>query len=235
MKMIQEKWVIRLFVMLLACAVIQEVSAMFVRSYALPLAWSSDGQSILIEERQSGPEGGGSLAYRLISLHQSIDKTWQVSSDFSDGGSNTHQEVTVAQCQKTVAELQKALLKAEFHDTHVHLDACRSDYRKDLVMVTDGSPESMVSLNNSEHSAVHYEWTPKKLNLFIDKKQVKSVPLDEALSQANPDQCSLYLSANRKGLVVLERGQYGSSLLGLFYAPEGDLKKLRQVPLKQPA
>ena len=35
-----------------------------------PLAWTHDGQGVIIREQATGPEGGGSISYVVISFHK---------------------------------------------------------------------------------------------------------------------------------------------------------------------
>jgi len=111
------------------------VDAMGVRQERRLLARSADGGSALYEVRGLGPEGGGSLTYRIEGKHSRKAVEFLVSSDFSPGGSSRPQLVPVATCEERLDALSAELTKRGIRGVAVSPARCRNPDRDGLVTV----------------------------------------------------------------------------------------------------
>jgi hypothetical protein len=109
--------------------------AMGVRQERRLLARSADGGSTLYELRGWGPEGGGSLTYRIEGKRARKVIEFLVSSDFSPGGSARPQLVPVATCEERLDALSVELTKRGIRGVAVSPARCRNPDRDGLVTV----------------------------------------------------------------------------------------------------
>lgn len=109
--------------------------AMGVRQERRLLARSSDGGSALYEVRGWGPEGGGSLTYRIEGKRARKAVEFLVSSDFSPGGSARPQQVSIATCEERLDALSAELAKRGIRGVAVSPARCRNPDRDGLVTV----------------------------------------------------------------------------------------------------
>ena len=109
--------------------------AMGVRQERRLLARSADGASALYEVRGWGPEGGGSLTYRIEGKRTRKAVEFLVSSDFSPGGSARPQQVPIAACEERLDALGAELAKRGFRGVAVSPARCRNPERDGLVTV----------------------------------------------------------------------------------------------------
>lgn len=108
---------------------------MGVRQERRLLARSADGNSALYEVRGRGPEGGGSLTYRIEGKRPRKSVEFLVSSDFSPGGSSRPQQVPAATCEERLDALGAELAKRGIRGVAVSPARCRSPERDGLVTV----------------------------------------------------------------------------------------------------
>lgn len=109
--------------------------AMSVRENRRLLAKSPDGARVLYEIAADGPEGGGSLTYRLEGRRKADRVDYLVSSDFSPGGASQPQLVTAEACARQVDALAAALAKQGFRGVATHPERCTLPSRQGLVTV----------------------------------------------------------------------------------------------------
>ena len=109
--------------------------AMEIRQERRLLARSAKGASALYEVRGFGPEGGGSLTYRIEGKGRRKALEFLVSSDFSPGGSSHPQLVPVGTCEERLDALSAELVKHGFRGVAVSPERCRSPERDGLVTV----------------------------------------------------------------------------------------------------
>ncbi len=109
--------------------------AMGVRQDRRLLARSADGSSALYEVRGWGPEGGGSLTYRIEGKPRRKVVEFLVSSDFSPGGNTRPQLVPVDTCEERLNALRAELAKRAIRGVAVSLERCRTPDRDGLVTV----------------------------------------------------------------------------------------------------
>ena len=108
--------------------------AMGIRESKTELVRSTDGAA-LYEVRGDGPEGGGSLAYRVQGRAPRDRVDFLVSSDFSPGGSSRPQTVSAEICRQRIAALGAELAKRKIARVTLHPDACSTRDRAGLVVV----------------------------------------------------------------------------------------------------
>jgi hypothetical protein len=108
--------------------------AMGIRTFSSVVAWSRDGDAFLVQADQSGPEGGGSLAYYLITTRPAAMTRALVSSTFSPGGPTRPQTVTAAACREAATRLQAAF-GDRFPGVTVQPDKCDAKERQGVVAV----------------------------------------------------------------------------------------------------
>jgi hypothetical protein len=108
--------------------------AMSIETNRTKLARSPDGAT-LYEIRAHGPEGGGSLAYRVQGKAKKDTLDFLVSSDFSPGGTEQPQTVSADECRQRVTALGTEIAKRKIPGVTVHPDACASENRNGVVTV----------------------------------------------------------------------------------------------------
>ena len=99
------------------------------------LARSTDGGSALYEVRGRGPEGGGSLTYRIEGKRSRKALEFLVSSDFSPGGSARPQQISIAACEERLDALGAEVAKRGIRGVAVSPARCRNPDRDGLVTV----------------------------------------------------------------------------------------------------
>jgi len=109
--------------------------AMGIRYDRARLARSPDGASTLYEVRGWGPEGGGSLAYRVEGKGRGKGVEFLVSSTFSPGGASKPQIVAPATCEQRLAALAEETARRGIRGVAVHPERCRASEREHLVTV----------------------------------------------------------------------------------------------------
>jgi hypothetical protein len=107
---------------------------MSIRTNRKPLARSADGAR-LYEIRADGPEGGGSLTYRVQGKAPRTAIDFLVSSDFSPGGDSQPQIVSAEVCRQRVTALGAEIAKRKIPGVTVHPEACASADRNGVVTV----------------------------------------------------------------------------------------------------
>src|SRR5690242_6914333 len=80
-------------------------AAMHIRTEVSVLAWSRDGQSVLLDEIADGPEGGGAHSLALVTTAAPHIVRFALSSDFSPGDGSRPQRITVAACTQAARKL----------------------------------------------------------------------------------------------------------------------------------
>ena len=106
--------------------------AMSIRESKTQIARAPDG-STLFEVDRRGPEGGGSLGYRVQGKAPADRVDFLLSSDFSPGGSSRPQTVSPAACAQRLDALAAELAKRRFTGVTVHPEGCRATPRVGLV------------------------------------------------------------------------------------------------------
>jgi len=107
--------------------------AMSIRETKKQLARAADGTT-LYEVRADGPEGGGSLAYRVQGKAARDRVDFVVSSDFGHGGSEKPQIVSAEDCRQHLAALGAELAKRKIAGIALHPEACRTADREGAVV-----------------------------------------------------------------------------------------------------
>ena len=122
-----------LLAVLVACGV-HAAFAMGIRESKTQIARAPDG-STLYEVQGHGPEGGGSLAYRVQGKTAADRVDFLLSSDFSPGNGSRPQTVSRAVCEQRLGALAAELTKRKFTGVTVHPETCRAKDRSGLVVV----------------------------------------------------------------------------------------------------
>ena len=120
----------------LLCTMIASGSAaraMSIRETKSKLARSPDGAT-LYEIRADGPEGGGSLTYRVQGKAARDRVDFVLSSNFGHGGSGKPQIVSTETCRQRVAALGAELAKRKIAGVALHPEACQSADREGAVV-----------------------------------------------------------------------------------------------------
>ena len=111
------------------------VFAMSIEESKTPLARSADGATTLYEVRGQGPEGGGSLAYRVQGQPPAQRADFLVSSDLSPGDGSRPQSVSAEICRQRLDALATELGKRKIAGVTLHPEGCRANRRVGLVVV----------------------------------------------------------------------------------------------------
>ena len=115
--------------------------ALSIREHRTPIAQSKNGKWSLVRIDAAGPEGGGSLSYRIEPTTSEREdqkdsaRTYVVSSTFSPGNGSTPQTISVAGCQKAANDLAAHLVKAGFVGVTVAPEECEENHRNRVVLV----------------------------------------------------------------------------------------------------
>ena len=109
------------------------VLAMSIRENKTPLARSADG-AVLYEIRSDGPEGGGSLTYRVQGKSPSDRADFLLSSDFSPGDGSRPQVVSPEICRQRLGALGAELTRRKIAGVTLHPEGCRAESRAGLVV-----------------------------------------------------------------------------------------------------
>lgn len=117
----------------LAMAVASSALAMGIRESKTLLVKSSDGAHALYELRGEGPEGGGSLGYRLQGPKPDDWADYLVSSTFSPGDGSQPQTISADECAHRVDGLTAALARRGFRGVATHPERCKKPSRDGIV------------------------------------------------------------------------------------------------------
>ena len=119
--------------LLAASAVAGSVAvAMHVRMTRTPLAHSAEGAT-LYELREDGPEGGGSITYRVQGKLPSDTVDFLVSSNFSPGNGSRPQTVSSESCRQRLTALGAELARRKIAGVTAHPEGCGAKARTGLV------------------------------------------------------------------------------------------------------
>jgi hypothetical protein len=114
--------------------------AMGIRYQRASLARSTDGACALYEVTGWGPEGGGSLSYRVEGKPRRTDVEFLVSSTFSPGGASQPQTVPPETCRQRLAELAAELTRRNIQGVTLHPQGCAGHDREHLATTTTPPP-----------------------------------------------------------------------------------------------
>jgi hypothetical protein len=92
------------------------------------------GGAALYEVRGVGPEGGGSLTYRVQGKSRADVVDFLVSSDYGPGDGSMPQIVSPQVCRERLAALGAELTKRKIPGVTLHPEACGSENRAGLVV-----------------------------------------------------------------------------------------------------
>jgi hypothetical protein len=124
----------RVLVVLLSVSGSSAGLAMSMRESKTPLTSSADGAT-LYEVQGEGPEGGGSLSYRVQGRSPRDTIDFLVSSDLSPGDGSRPQSVSTEVCRQRLAALTTELAKRKIAGVTVRPEGCRTVHRVGLVAV----------------------------------------------------------------------------------------------------
>jgi hypothetical protein len=114
-------------------AIMPVARAMSIRETKTRLARAADGAT-LYEVRADGPEGGGSLTYRVQGKAARDRIDFVLSSNFGHGGSQKPQIVSAEDCRQRLAALGAELAKRKIAGIALHPEACRAADREGAVV-----------------------------------------------------------------------------------------------------
>jgi hypothetical protein len=109
------------------------VLGMNIRTSRTLLARSPAGAT-LYEVREAGPEGGGSLTYRVEGQAPGDAVDFVVSSNFSPGNGTRPQRVSPGACRERLAALGAEITKRKIPGVTIHPEACQTPGRAGLVV-----------------------------------------------------------------------------------------------------
>jgi hypothetical protein len=131
---VAERWSLLVAVAVLCACGLGDALALSIRTNRTQLARSPDGVT-LYEVRADGPEGGGSLTYRVQGKGPRSAIAFLVSSDFSPGDGSQPQTVSAEACRQRVTALGAEIAKRKIPGVTVHPDACAAADRNGVVTV----------------------------------------------------------------------------------------------------
>lgn len=128
--------------------------ALRIRSSVTLLAWSGDGESLLLLKEEHGPEGGGSSTYLVVGTRPPRAVSATVSSDFSPGDGSTPERVPAAACEQGLRQVERALRKLGIKAVEVHVRRCASKDRSGLVTPKTALPRALSAVTSGKTVAV---------------------------------------------------------------------------------
>jgi len=145
----------RIIVVILAlCLLPGPARAMRIRSSVTLLAWSTDGESLLLLQEEHGPEGGGSSTYLVVGTRPPRAVSATVSSDFSPGDGSTPERVPVKACEQGLRQVERALRKLGIKGVAVHVKRCAGKDRAGLVTPKTAPPRNVLAVSKGKTVAV---------------------------------------------------------------------------------
>lgn len=205
--------------------------ALRIRTNIKLLAWSTDGQSVLLQKDRDGPEGGGSISYLL--LGNAFPRVLQatVSQDFSPGDGSTPQRVSAGSCRKALASLAAGLKRLKFVGVKVVPGRCNKKMRGlalELSAATRKLAEASVT-GRGQRVIVD-----GRLDIWLEKGRVRmTTPARKARKTAQPGSLVVARGGSKKVLLILHQREYGDVLLdGLYRSAKGGPGGFKKVPLR---
>ena len=123
----------RVLLAVLIASAANGAAAMGIRETKKEIARAPDG-SVLHEVLGHGPEGGGSLGYRVQGKASADRLDFLLSSDFSPGNGSRPQTVSRAVCEQRLGALAAEIARRKFPGVTVHPEGCRDKDRSGLVV-----------------------------------------------------------------------------------------------------
>lgn len=109
---------------------------MFISTDVDIAAWSPDGGSALVSRAESGPEGGGRLAWVVVNAAGAA--TYTLSSTTSPGDGSTPETISAKQCRDAAAQLARRL--ASFDGVKVRTERCAG--KRDAIVEVDAARQA---------------------------------------------------------------------------------------------
>jgi hypothetical protein len=192
------------------------------------LAFSPDGDSVLLEERAHGPEGGGSLAYLLLSATAPTATRFSVSSNFSPGDGSEPESVSTAQLQKTLRALAEAVKRKKLAGVQV---TAANASRVDMVRLQPSAARGTgLAVARGELVGGGLRISLKGNALTVsDRSGSQALRLWAPLDSIKG--LSASMAAQGKLLVLArDRGRCDRSI-AVLHTPSGKARELRVLPL----
>lgn len=193
--------------------------------------FSDDGASVLLMVSEHGPEGGGQLSYRLVSSVEKEEHTFVFSSDFSPGGSEHPQTVTLEACQAGADALKVLLTRLKFSGFTVDRAACKGDRRHSVVTRTS-APEGQRFKGEGQKLALG----ALRLSVVDGKLTLTGSTGTARLVKFTADQgerMEAVMSPSNRMLLVFTRSPYNEAeFLGAFVSSGGGVADFK--PLHAP-
>ena len=206
--------------------------ALRIRTTVSLLAWSSDGESLLLLEREQGPEGGGSTAYLVVGTGPVRVLRSTVSSNFSPGDGSEPERVPVQDCRRGLKQLASALGKLGFRGVKARPARCALAPRSGLITGAEAARQAVVGSRLGEGGRV----VGRGLEVALERgKILVTAPARKRPASTAGGAVSVALSAPGKVLLVLRVAKDGDRLLaGIYRSDSGDPAKLGRIQLRRP-
>lgn len=191
--------------------------AMSIRTTVSLLAWSSNGNNALLQEVLDGPEGGGALAYLIVSIRPVGVVRAVVSSDFSPGDGSTPQAIGVQACKEALVRLAAGIKRAKFAGISIRPGGCEKKLRHGMVKVAhDVSAGSARLVGQGKRVIVD-----GKTELWIHKgKVLLGSPPRKVHAGEAPETLAVYRASKGHPLLVLRKNERGETRLEGLYRPD---------------
>lgn len=195
---------------------------MRIRKQVTVVAFSADGESALLHDREDGPEGGGSLAYHVVSLRRPME-SFGFSSNFSEGGPRRPQRVTATECGAQARRLAKALAVLGFSNVTVRPTRCTAA-RSKIVEVRGGRGSPACS--NLPCSTQGWKIARRGDELRVSQGRAEA--RFSSLAPSTEAKVWVILSPTRR-LAVVEQEDQDHSVVGVFGVAGGKLQRVDQA------
>ena len=214
-----------LFAIVLLFAATGPVRALSIRSNVHVIAWSKDGSGALLGVSAQGPEGGGSVNFRVFSAKENVDLAFELSDDMSPGDGSTPQRVWAIQCLSRLGDIKAAAARLHIEGVEYFRSGCFDSRRtvyglvraevkqRKFVRELSGYPQLPVKddlvLKHAEKSLVLYCKGQE-----LHRRELPYLP-PNSLLQA-------HVSPNGRLLLIGIISDYGARIIDILYSASGD-------------
>lgn len=204
----------RVLTALLVVALGGSLHAMGIRTETRVLGWSKDGQTVVLDEGASGPEGGGSNSLVVVTTGVPHVTRFMLSSDFSPGNGSRPERVSVAACTSAARQLATRLKGVP--GLRVQPARCKGD--RGLIVVMDAARQKALGATALPGAGLSLRaGAVQQLELVKDGKRVVAFPS----AGWSVDEIEATLGPAGHLLILLSGGRFGA--LGSPSGKLGDL------------
>ena len=196
-----------LFVLISILFLTLRISGMYINSSYELLSWSFDGKYVLLEVKSHGPEGGGSLCYKIIGF-KSI-KSFYLSNTMSPGDGSTPENINFMKYTEAIQALENELVKNKFNDIKTGINFT-DRYRSLKIIQKQQIFKFERKGNYHEFDNIRLSVSNMKLNIYSGDQFIKS--FQDGISVQS--ELNVFTDKNKK--IVLLCGVQNETIISLI-------------------